>query len=891
MTSASTRSRSLAALTAIVLVHWAYLALGLPGGRDVSTALFVLAPAWSAWRCLLAARSLEGRARRCWFGLAAVGALWTGGNLIWGWYDAVLGQEVPDPSPADWFSIAALVVGVGAMLAGLLPLVRSRSGAVRVALDCVIVVGTSLLLAWVTVFGPMLADERAPFVETVTWLYPALGITVSTVAFATMSRVPARHRLPWLILGVGFLAGATVDTFSAYEAVTGGWITGTLLDPLGVSSYLLLGVAALIVRGDAGLTGNRLIAARWESVGPYLPVGLSMVAAFVQDVRGDLTDAMSTTGMVLVGLIVFRQVLSILENHALAHDLERRITEATAGLRVSEEHFRSIVASISDLVLIVDESRTVTYQSPTATRMLGYEPDELLGRHMYTVAHAEDVAAVRAATLGDVRGRTQQYMARIRHADGTWRHMEVTVTDLLDRPDVQGVVLAIRDVGDRVELQDRLHHQAFHDSLTGLANRALLHQELDTLLGAGRLPSLLLLDLDEFKAVNDTAGHDLGDEVLVAVSQRLVESTRPGDVVSRLGGDEFAIVLQDDPRAHAAVAIADRILHALRMPLVVQGREVRCLSSIGVAPSDVSSTPAGLLRDADVAMYVAKANGKGRIELFTPAMRETVVRRQRVEELLRRAVVDRRLVLEYQPILDLAEDRFVGAEALLRMRGDGGEVLSPVEFIPVAEETGLIVELGNWVLIEACRQAASWQALRPDGPPFDVAVNVSTRQLKDPALARMVAAALDAADLPAGLLTLEITEGALATADSDVDATLQALRMLGVRLSIDDFGAGYSSLGRLRHLPVDELKIDRSFVAELAGAGNEAPLIEAILAMASRLGLSVVAEGIETVEQAVYLRVASCDRGQGYLFARPMGADQVAVTLAGSPAEERARTS
>jgi EAL domain-containing protein (putative c-di-GMP-specific phosphodiesterase class I) len=268
-------------------------------------------------------------------------------------------------------------------------------------------------------------------------------------------------------------------------------------------------------------------------------------------------------------------------------------------------------------------------------------------------------------------------------------------------------------------------------------------------------------------------------------------------------------------------------------------------------------------------------------------MRDAVVRRQRIEELLRRAIQEHRLVLLYQPMVDLAADRFVGAEALLRLRGDGGELISPVEFIPVAEETGLIVEIGAWVLNEACREVACWQGLRPDGPPFDIAVNVSTRQLQDAGLARAVAAALEVADLPAGLLTLEITEGSLGAADPDLDDTLLALRKLGVRLSIDDFGCGYSSLGRLRHLPVDELKIDRSFVAEL-GAGSEAPLVDAILAMARRLGLTVVAEGIETGEQADYLR-ARTDRGQGYLYSRPLPPAEVIAVLAGTPAAARAR--
>jgi diguanylate cyclase (GGDEF)-like protein/PAS domain S-box-containing protein len=878
------------AFAALVAAHALYLAVGLPGGRTLSDALFVAVPALGTVACARAARRLTGRARACWGLLAGVELAWLGANVVWAWYELVLDRQVPTPSPADWLYSLALVLAVTAVVTGILPLVHGRSGAQRALLDVFLVGGALLFLAWVTVLAPLVDDRQASFTATITWLYPALGVTASTVAMATMTRVHARARLPWLLLGGAFVVGAGVDAVWAWANVNGGFAAGGMLDPLWVVAYGTVGISALFVRGDAGLRGTvRLAPTRWESLGAYVPVSLAVLAAFVQQVRGVLTDSSFTFGILLVAVLVLRQVLAILENLRLAQTLEARVTDSTAGLRASEEHFRSIVASISDVVVILGDDLVVRYQSPAAEKPLGYGPDEMVGMAIDTLVHPEDLAAAQRASaeLAGRAGRAETYVARMLHRSGTWRHMEATVTDLLDHPSVQGIVLALRDVGDRVELEDRLRHQAFHDGLTGLANRALLYDELGRLLAADRRPTLLLLDLDEFKAVNDTAGHDLGDDVLVAVAGRLIDSTRPGDLVSRLGGDEFAIVLHDDPRAQAGVAVAERILQALRMPLVVQGRQVRCLGSIGVAAADDLATPAGLLRDADTAMYVAKAKGKGRIERFTPTMRDDVVRRQRIEELLRRAVVDRRLELHFQPLVDLAMDEFAGAEALLRLRGDG-ELISPVEFIPVAEETGMIVEIGAWVLTEACRHAAGWQALRPDGPPFDVAVNVSTRQLQEPGLARAVAAALEIADLSPSLLTLEITEGSLASDDPAVDETLLALRKLGVRLSIDDFGAGWSSLGRLQHVVVDELKIDRSFVADLSMPITDAPLVDAILAMARRLGLTVVAEGIETAEQAAYLRARS-DRGQGYLYSRPLPGDEVTAVLAGEPGLERVR--
>jgi predicted signal transduction protein with EAL and GGDEF domain len=360
--------------------------------------------------------------------------------------------------------------------------------------------------------------------------------------------------------------------------------------------------------------------------------------------------------------------------------------------------------------------------------------------------------------------------------------------------------------------------------------------------------------------------------VLVAVAGRLRACTRPHDLVVRLGGDEFAVLLPNDPGGESAAVLADRILVGLETALPVRGRAMRCGGSIGVATLRVGGAAEDLIRDADVAMYVAKRKGRGRIERFTADMHDAVIRRRAAEERLRACVMDGTLVVHYQPIVELATGRAVGVEALVRLPDGNGGLIAPAEFISIAEDTSLIVPLGARVLARACADALAWQAHRPDGPPIGVSVNLSTRQLQDAALCAAVEAALRCGLAP-GLLTLEIPEGALAD-DADTEATLHRLRSIGVRLSVDDFGAGYSSLGRLRSLPVDELKIDRSFIDPLRTDPDDA-VVEAVLALGERLGLVVVAEGIETREQAARLQALGCRFAQGYHFARPGPASEV----------------
>ncbi|MBV9254563.1 MAG: EAL domain-containing protein [Actinobacteria bacterium] len=431
-----------------------------------------------------------------------------------------------------------------------------------------------------------------------------------------------------------------------------------------------------------------------------------------------------------------------------------------------------------------------------------------------------------------------------------------------------------------------LWHRAFHDPLTNLANRNLLRDRVDHALsrrGAGLL-AVMLVDLDGFKSINDALGHAVGDEVLIEVADRLKACVRPSDTVSRPGGDEFAILMEELGDSSTATAAAQRVLDQLAAPIVIDERSLVITASVGIALCAAGDqTVDGLLGNADVALYRAKADGRGCFSLYDPSMQEAALARLELEADLRLALNRGELRLDYQPIGTLKEGRIDNVEALARWTHPTRGVVPPFEFIQAAEDTGLIVQLGEWVLREACRQVTHWHRLMPDVPPVSVAVNVSGMQILQPGFVDTVARILQEAELDPKYLVLEITESLL-TEDAGITmANLRGLRDLGTRLSIDDFGTGYSSLARLRAFPVDELKIDRSFIAALDASGDDAPLVAAVIAMAHSLGLEVVGEGVETGHQLEFLRDHACDRIQGYLLARPAPASDI-TELLGAPA-------
>jgi diguanylate cyclase (GGDEF)-like protein/PAS domain S-box-containing protein len=559
----------------------------------------------------------------------------------------------------------------------------------------------------------------------------------------------------------------------------------------------------------------------------------------------------------------------------------RDITErqrAEAALRESEERFRLIVEGAHDYaIFMLDPEGRVESWNAGAARTTGYMAHEMIGEHYSRLFPPEEIQRGKLdIELGTAagEGRFEDEGWRIRK-DGSRFWANTIATPVRDEAgELKGFVKVIRDVTERKRLAEQLAHQALHDPLTGLPNRTLFLDRVELALGrsrrSGAKVALLFVDLDRFKLINDSLGHAAGDELLVALAERFRKVMRPGDTIARFGGDEFTILCEDVDGDRDAVAIAQRMREAVEAPFTVEEREVYVTASVGIAVGHTDhDTPDSLINDADAAMYRAKELGKGRHEVFDARMQARAVVHLETEAELRRAIERGELRVFYQPQIDLETGAMVGAEALVRWQHPERGLLGPGDFVPLAEETGLIVQVGEVLLLEACSQASRWAAARPDSRPVTVAVNLSATQLAQPDLTAMVDKALTDAGIDPAMLCLEITESVLMSNAPSTITLLLALNGMGVRLAIDDFGTGYSSLGYLRRFPVHLLKIDRSFIGGLGRRADDSAIVAAIVSMGHALGLSVLAEGAETPEQLAELRDLGCDLGQGYLFARP----------------------
>ena len=556
---------------------------------------------------------------------------------------------------------------------------------------------------------------------------------------------------------------------------------------------------------------------------------------------------------------------------------ERRLAEQ--ALRESEARYRLMAEHSTDLISRSTPAGMLIYASDASRRLLGYEPTELVGHSIYDFIDPQDAEEVRQLSKLIHGSHPMTFSYRVRRKDGslTWfETMSRGVPDPATDTMVE-IVSVSRDVSERKRVEEQIEYEAYHDALTGLPNRRLFRDRLTVALAHARRMhqplGVLFLDLDRFKYVNDTLGHSVGDELLKAVAARLKSAVREEDSIARMGGDEFTVLVGDLNHADDVVKVAQKLLETVAQPIHVDGRDLFITTSIGIAmfPTD-GETAEMLLKNADHAMYRAKDAGRNAARMFTPSMNIRALERMSTETSLRGALERGELLLYYQPQIDIVTNAIVGVEALLRWNRPDLGVVDPMSFVPIAEETRMIVPIGEWALREACRQAKEWQRARY--PRLRMAVNLSPRQFQHDELPAQVAAALEDTGLAPGDLELEITESiALHNSDRTL-GMLRQLREMGVRIAVDDFGTGHSSLHYLRSFPVDSVKIDQGFVHEIESSAADRAIVSAVIRMAHGLDLRVTAEGVETEAQLAFLREQECEEAQGFLFGRPVAAGE-----------------
>jgi diguanylate cyclase (GGDEF)-like protein/PAS domain S-box-containing protein len=601
--------------------------------------------------------------------------------------------------------------------------------------------------------------------------------------------------------------------------------------------------------------------------------------AVLASVGAPLIFGMGFNGFITTVAAVSIVLFTFQRNQKSAKAESTHSVNGGGSFKESPERFRSAFdhAAIG-MALVSPEGRWLQVNR-SLCELLGYTERELMATDYLKVIHPSDLSAVMANIKDLMRGKIPSCQTEKRYVHKQGHEVWALWSASLARDSftkTPHLIFQIQNITDRKEAEERLVHDAFHDALTNLPNRALLMDHLKLALARSErnekaLFAIIYLDLDRFKVINDSLGHMIGDQLLVGIARRLENILRPGDTIARLGGDEFTILLEDLQDHNYVIQIAERIQNEISVPFSLSGREVFTTVSIGIAISsnDYKQTE-DILRDADTAMYRAKALGKARYEVFDKGMHDQATKLLQVETDLRRALEREEFFVFYQPIMSLETGDLRGFEALVRWRHPQRGFISPVEFIPVAEETGMIVQIGEYVLRESCRQMQKWQVILPSDPPLFISVNLSVKQFSQPDLVDKVASILKETKLNPKHLKLEITESAVMENVDDTTELLTRLRDLGLRISMDDFGTGYSSLSHLRRFPIDTLKIDRSFVNQMSEDEENAEIVSTIVGLAQNLGMDVVAEGVETPEQLKALKALGCEYGQGYFFSKPL---------------------
>ncbi|MFI6146290.1 putative bifunctional diguanylate cyclase/phosphodiesterase [Streptomyces sp. NPDC051109] len=856
----------------------------------------------AAVSCYTYARTSDSRERPAWLLFAFSSLMGACGNGVWGWYEVVLGEAVPKPSLADF----AFLCFAPPAIVGLLVLAKrpvSRAGWVCLGLDSWLIGGSLLTLSWSLALAHAARTAQSGSPGSVpraalSLAYPLLDIALVSMVLVLHFRRSEANRsavntaiaaLALTVLSDALFTSPLLSAeYQSGQLLDAGWFAGSLLlayAPWGARRAHPEPRAPGLPRPDR--TVSRPLTGSLPALTPYLAAAVCTLGILYNVVDGRKVDRVVVfTGCTVVLALVIRQGIMLIDNIALTQELAQK-----------ENHFRSLVQGSSDVIMIAAPTGTLRYVSPAAAGVYGREAEELVGTELATLIHPHDLGRVvhevrRFLAAPPTEEPTTRIECRFKSGSGEWLNVESTVNRHQG-----GLILNSRDVTERVRLQAQLQHSAEHDPLTDLPNRAVFTRRVRQALTGRRAgdhsTAVLFIDLDGFKAVNDTIGHQAGDELLIEAAHRLQDSVRAGDTAARLGGDEFAALILGDgsrdrsAREYQVHEIADRLRTTLSQPYRIAGSEVRVAASIGVAFADPGITPSDLMRNADLAMYRAKAGGKDRVELYAPQMQAEVVRKAELAGRLRSALHDGEFALLHQPVVSLATGEVTAVAAQARWRSAQGIMFTPAEFLRVAEysegaaaagsdgRSGLpaatparAAELGHWLLEEAVAQAADRHRIGHDVP---VAVRMSAQRLLDrTAPLGSVEALLTRHGLPSGALVIELTVSDPRVPFDELERRLAALRRLGVLISLDGFGSGYAAISALRRLPVDILKVDRGLVDGVVESARLHKITAGLLRIANDLGMQSVADGVDLPEQVTALRAMGCTHGQGVAFSGPL---------------------